>query len=386
METVISKRSVQRPLHILRKFFDDLADDLAIFGKYAMNFIVVIAQSTVQNFKKLILIPLYTGMNNNHTCAAEHIVGKRVVDRTKRNYTYKLNIINVFLATLTDEFGDPIENLIDEENGGQMILPLDSDIVEQIFGWLSTNTDLPKRARRIVEEDDDDDDQNVDIFANNKITISVSCMQSYKSALLWWYTENKINIDPKINEWIDTFISGYKKTVADKKARGVMSISEGKSPITYAGFCTIVKYLMELQPHGRRNTWAEGIFGWCFLSLSWNLMARSHSVGNIMLQHIEWKEDCMIIVFAKHKGDQTGDGLSNDKHVYANPLCAESCPILAIAILIFCTPRGANVLQQQLFQGNDSEGRFQKIFGSILSSIPEHIDLGADRKDRIISF
>ena len=75
-------------------------------------------------------------MNNNHTGAAEHIVGKRVVDRTKRNYTYKLNTINVFLATLTDEFGDPIENLINEENS-QMILPLDSDIVEQIFGWLS---------------------------------------------------------------------------------------------------------------------------------------------------------------------------------------------------------------------------------------------------------
>ena len=39
----------------------------------------------------------------------------------------------MFLATLTDELGDPIENLINEENG-QMILPLD---VEQIFGWLS---------------------------------------------------------------------------------------------------------------------------------------------------------------------------------------------------------------------------------------------------------
>ena len=60
---------------------------------------------------------------------------------------------------------------------------------------------------------DDDDNQNVDIFANNKITISVPCMQSYK-ALLWWYTENKIILDPddftvenddEENETVDIF-------------------------------------------------------------------------------------------------------------------------------------------------------------------------------------
>jgi hypothetical protein len=45
METVISKRSVQRPLHIFRKSFGDLADDLEIFGKYAMTLQRSIAQS-----------------------------------------------------------------------------------------------------------------------------------------------------------------------------------------------------------------------------------------------------------------------------------------------------------------------------------------------------
>lgn len=65
------------------------------------------------------------------------------------------------------------------------------------------------------------------------------------------------------------------------------------------------------------------------------LVSRANSVGNVMLQHVDWKEDSMIITFPKHKGDQTGEGLSNDKHVYANPLMPEICPILALAVLVF---------------------------------------------------
>lgn len=83
---------------------------------------------------------------NNHNDAAEHIVGKRVVERTKKNYKCKLNTIKVYLANLLDETGEPLEGLIDGD--GELILPLEASIVESIFGWLSTNTDLPKKARR----------------------------------------------------------------------------------------------------------------------------------------------------------------------------------------------------------------------------------------------
>ncbi|CAK9251868.1 unnamed protein product [Sphagnum jensenii] len=41
------------------------------------------------------------------------------------------------------------------------------------------------------------------------------------------------------------------------------------------------------------------------MTLSWNLVSRANSVGNVMLQHVDWKEDSMIITFPKHKGDQT---------------------------------------------------------------------------------
>ena len=94
-------------------------------------------------------------MNNHNNNAADHIIGKRVVDRTRKNYQYKLNTLKIFVGSLTDDHGEPLDGLIDED--GEFILPLPANIIEQIFGWLSVNTDLPKRARRGVEEEENDD-------------------------------------------------------------------------------------------------------------------------------------------------------------------------------------------------------------------------------------
>jgi hypothetical protein len=74
-----------------------------------------------------------------------------------------------------------------------------------------------------------------------------------------------------------------------------------------------------------------------------------------MLQHVDWREDCLVITLAKHKGDQSGEGLSNEKHIYANPLNPSICPILALAVLIFCTHRGQSTRLQQLYNGKNSE-------------------------------
>ena len=59
-------------------------------------------------------------------------------------------------------------------------------VIKKIFGWLSTNTDLPKKRgaqlRQEVNDTDDinpnaNEDVNVDVFAQNRVTISHCCMQ-----------------------------------------------------------------------------------------------------------------------------------------------------------------------------------------------------------------
>ena len=42
-------------------------------------------------------------------------------------------------------------------------------------------------------------------------------------------------------------------------------------------------------------------------------------MGNIMLQHMDMGGDCVKVKVPKHKGDQTGEGIGNEKHIYANP-------------------------------------------------------------------
>ena len=99
------------------------------------------------------------------------VVSGRVCDVSKSGYMSKLNVFKKYLMA---EEGKRGMHFID--NSIEIILPLDDNIYTDFFGWLSTNTDLPKRTkrrgtkRRASEEDgavnndaaaaaaDDDDD------------------------------------------------------------------------------------------------------------------------------------------------------------------------------------------------------------------------------------
>ena len=60
----------------------------------------------------------------------------------------------------------------------------------------------------------------------------------------------------------------------------------------------------------------------------------------------------------KTKNDQTGEGQSKEKHVYANPLIPEICPILSLAVLFWSQQRNVNEPRQQVFLGLADDARF----------------------------
>lgn len=74
-------------------------------------------------------------------------------------------------------------------------------------------------------------------------------------------------------------------------------------------------------------------------------MGRSHSFTCIMLEHITWKDESMLITFAKSKTQiklvKVYQTISI--HVYANPLNPKICPILALAVLMFTTHRSNEI-------------------------------------------
>ncbi len=90
----------------------------------------------------------------------------------------------------------------------------------------------------------------------------------------------------------------------------------------------------------------------------------------------------MQVHFARSKGDQTGEGMSNVKHVYANPVRPEVCPVLALAVYVFCKQeRTSTTVGSKLFEGADQKGRFSDVLQDILELIPAHVDLGCSKDE-----
>mmetsp|Transcript_23890 Transcript_23890/g.31230 ORF Transcript_23890/g.31230 Transcript_23890/m.31230 type:complete len:169 (-) Transcript_23890:234-740(-) len=164
-------------------------------------------------------------------------------------------------------------------------------------------------------------------------------MGGYKSALKWYYREHDVIFPNKAtDEAVDDFIQGYKKDIAEKKHKGIMSVWEGRSPMSFTGYCFISMILLTITPVAKRFSFMESVFAWCFEVLSWNLLIRANNVASIMLQYMHWWNDCLVFKVEAHKGDPKGEGISKLKHVYANPLKPQICPILAMAV--FVSPPG----------------------------------------------
>jgi hypothetical protein len=137
-------------------------------------------------------------------------------------------------------------------------------------------------------------------------------------------------------------------------------------------------------PTGQKGSWEWMWFGWAFIIFLWNLMARSCSIGNIMLQHLRWADDCLIVRLPKHKGDQEGErSLLMDRHVYANPLELSICPILSLAVLVFCKGFREAGGKQQVFEGTRTENKFSDMLSVILKGLSDSVQalLGANIKD-----
>jgi hypothetical protein len=86
------------------------------------------------------------------SAAASFMVGRRVVENSRKNYRGKLNSIKMFFL----ENQERVQYLDDLSN---IIVPLPAVVIEEMFGWISTNTNLAKPGRsapRKVHDHDHD--------------------------------------------------------------------------------------------------------------------------------------------------------------------------------------------------------------------------------------
>jgi len=316
-------------------------------------------------------------------------------DPTKR-YNKDNDAISWTTVTTIDEHQVQMEHKV------RMVLPMKLQYFEEIFGYLCVSPELAGQKRKgrkkkkiivlptagegqIVNGEFEAPALSAVADPEDIATMSTSNMGGYKSALAWYikvirgldvksweqYQPGEFNTNQSLDSILDQVVNGYKKTVADKKRRGVMSATEGKSCITNTGFTEIVRGCRRIA-EGNNPSLAKynaSVFAAAWVLLQWNLVSRSISVEDLQLEHLDWEGDSMSFHFAKSKSDQTGEGHSNLKHVYANPVYPEICAITALAIFFFSTPRtcvtqrgGTRKLKDtKLFPGTSQKSRWRDV-------------------------
>jgi hypothetical protein len=183
-------------------------------------------------------------------------------------------------------------------------------------------------------------------------------VSGYKSAIKDHFSTNECEIKPDVDKMLKNFFGGYQRKIANLKQNGVMSVVEGKQPLSFKGY----KFLAT-KALAQQRDYNLSILCHFFLLLCWNLIARCVSVGSLMYNHISWVDDAMVIVFPLHKGDQEGTR-SLPKHVYANTAEPSICPILSFAIYVFTRGYDREGSKTNIFH-NESESRFSKWLAKI---------------------
>ncbi|ETM33316.1 hypothetical protein L914_19435, partial [Phytophthora nicotianae] len=132
------------------------------------------------------------------------------------------------------------------------------------------------------------------------------------------------DIDARDAPRLRRVLDGNERVISNLKKRGLMKINEGKRQLKASGYKLLARKLMSITPTKRGQSWATVLFG-----------SRSDSIDTIMLQHVEWIDDALVIEEQGHKGDQTGVDKFG-KHVYTNPYEPSQYPILAIGVHLLC--------------------------------------------------
>lgn len=144
---------------------------------------------------------------------------------------------------------------------------------------------------------------------------------------------------------------------------------ESKEPISVELYKAILRWLLEY------NT-PCGVFAYCYMILSWNLMCRSENTALIKFSDLTWSTsfDSFQVYFSHSKTDQLGENSKYARHVYANPKNPLVCPVLALAMYFSCCFNTKSCSGSDfLFPGPTQEKRFGKILETLLQNKVEEV-------------
>ena len=181
-----------------------------------------------------------------------------------------------------------------------------------------------------------------------------------RSAVIYLYTMSNLAPPPLFRDKMSTLMKGFKRTIVQQKVQSGESLEEGKEAMSFACYKLLCSKFFE----GKKD---EYLFALVFLTLEWNLIARSDNIVNLGLSDSEWSDNSLVIYLKKSKTNYEGANGKTPFHLYANPENPEICPVLALGLYLVNNP-GLLVTNGKLFAGEHQYNRYATILNGTIKN------------------
>ena len=213
--------------------------------------------------------------------------------------------------------------------------------------------------------------------------LSKSAYNSKRSALYHLYRlHNKRGYSENFKSELGSLYRGFHRRLQERRPARVVDAGDGQGPAAQRAWHTEGKEpmsveLYELLAKGflEWNT-IDGVFGFAFLVLSWNLACRSSNTAGIRLSELTWTSfDAFEVFFAHSKTDQTGSDAKYARHCFANSNNPLFCPVFALACYFSCCVNTQQSFTDPLFPGTDQHERFGDALHRLMRELEPQINL-----------
>ncbi|DBA02814.1 TPA: hypothetical protein N0F65_006604 [Lagenidium giganteum] len=160
-----------------------------------------------------------------------------------------------------------------------------------------------------------------------------------------------------LTDELRAYFRGLKRQVASNTAAGNVRCKVGNDPLPFSVHRHRVMQMLA-------STGRDMIFGRAFMIMSWNLMSRAANTLEIMHDNMEYIEDALRVYFAQMKNDQLGERPRDPRHICANPIYPEVCPLVALGVVWLTY--GFSDSDHRLFAGSRQYNRFSSVFDRAL--------------------
>lgn len=180
-------------------------------------------------------------------------------------------------------------------------------------------------------------------------------------------------LDSDESSKLDSLFKGLKNFLNKEMVDSGKSLKKGKEDLKFSLFQSISRACLQVGD-------TVSLFCHLFGIMCWNLTAHASNVAAIRFGHMEWREDALGVYFAHMKTDQGGDKPRDARHIYANPVIPEICPILSLGLYLLTNPEIASNEKDLLFPGSSQYDRYRKHLLEEIGNQKEIREGGLDSK------